>query len=146
MQFEANSFVVVCLFVWMLSVKDGFRGVSEVSRNHSGFVPWLRVRYKASRGTHSVLNNCVTGFCSELKLRKSSDDHFFGRHKGKLETFAKFVLQRHWKLCAKIPPYMHSKSPRQQNVWKLLSKISRTTPECCAMIHLEDDMQSNNYS
>jgi len=25
----------------------------------------------------------------------------------------KFVLQRHWKLCAKIPPYAHCKSPRQ---------------------------------
>jgi len=41
----------------------------------------------------------------------------------------KFVLQHHWKLCAKIPPYMHCKSPRQQAVWKLLSEISRTAPE-----------------
>ena len=64
----------------------------------------------------------------ESKLRKSNDDLFFGRHKGKLETFAKFLLQRHWKLCAKIPPYAHCKSLRQQAVWKLLSEIFRTAP------------------
>jgi len=40
-----------------------------------------------------------------------------------------FELQCHWKLCAKIPPYVHCKSPRQQAVWKLLSEISRTAPE-----------------
>jgi len=38
-------------------------------------------------------------------------------------SLQKFVLQHHWKLCAKIPPY---ESPRQQDVWKLLSEISRT--------------------
>ena len=39
------------------------------------------------------------------------------------------MLQRYWKLCTKIPPYVHCKSPRQQAVWKLLSKISRTATE-----------------
>ena len=44
--------------------------------------------YKVSRSIHSVLNSGVTGFCFESKLRKSSDDLFFGRHEEKLETFA----------------------------------------------------------
>jgi len=45
--------------------------------------------YKVSRSIHSVLNSGVTGFCFDWKLRKSSEDLFFGRHEEKLETFAK---------------------------------------------------------
>ena len=39
-----------------------------------------------------MLNNGVTGFCFDLKVRKSSEDLFFSRHEGKLETFAKICV------------------------------------------------------
>ena len=48
----------------------------------------------------------LTGLYFYSKLRKCTEDLVFGRHEGKLETFAKkSVLQHHWKLCAKIPLY-----------------------------------------
>jgi len=54
--------------------------VSEVSRNHSGFVLTTMgmplFGYKVSRGIHSVLNSGVTGFCFDWRLRKSSEDLF----------------------------------------------------------------------
>ena len=71
-----------------------------------------------------MLNSSVTGFVSTQSLGNPVKT-FFGCHEGKLETFAKIVLQHHWKLCTKISPY---ESPRQQAVWKLLSEISRTAP------------------
>jgi len=85
--------------------------------------------YKVSRGIHSVLNGGVTGFCFELKLRKSSDDFFLVAMKENWRPSQKFVLQHHWKLCTKIQPYVYCQSPRQQAVWKLLSEISRTAPD-----------------
>jgi len=48
--------------------------------------------YKVSRGVHSVLNSSIIGFCFDSKLRKCSEDLFFGRHEGKLETFAKIFV------------------------------------------------------
>ena len=115
----------------MYVVRGGFRGVSEVSRNPLRICPSSMVTplfsYKVSRDIHSVLNSSVTGFCLESKLRKSSDDPFFGCHE---RPSQKFVLQHHWKRFVKIPPYVHCKSQRQQAVWKLLSAISRTAPVC----------------
>ena len=55
----------------------------------------LLFSYKVSRGIHSVLNSGVTGFCFDSKLRKSASEDlfsFFGRHKGKLVTFAKICF------------------------------------------------------
>ena len=95
-------------FTIMLILRGCFRGVSEVSRNHSGFVPrrWVRLfsAYKVSRSIHSMLNSGVTGFCFESKLRKCSDDPFLSSQRKNWRPLQKFVLERHWKLCAKIQP------------------------------------------
>ena len=56
--------------------------------------------YKVSRGIHSVLNSGVTGFCFDSKLMKSSEDLFFGRHEGKLETFVLQCLHEDPTVCA----------------------------------------------
>jgi len=39
-----------------------------------------------------MLNSGVIGFCFDSKLRKCSEDLFFGHHEGKLETFAKICV------------------------------------------------------
>ena len=51
---------------------------------------------------------------------------FFGRHEGKLETFAKIFVAVSLETLRKDLT-VHA-MPQQQAVWKLLSKISRTTP------------------
>ena len=75
-----------------------------------------------------MLSSGVTGFCFESKLRKSSDDPFFGRHKGNLETFAKFVLQRHWKLCTKIPLAIMIQTTKVRNN-RLFGNYSAKSPK-----------------
>jgi len=51
-----------------------------------------------------MLNSSVTGFCFELKLTESSDDLFsFGRHEGKLETFAKICVAASLKTLCEDP-------------------------------------------
>ena len=40
-----------------------------------GYAPF-QLPVQGFRGIHSMLNNSVTGFCFESKLRKSSDDLF----------------------------------------------------------------------
>jgi len=80
----------------MRILRGGFRGVSEVSRNHSryslddGCAPFQLQSF--TRYTHSRLNSGVTGFCFDSKLRKCSEDLFFGQHEGKLETYAKICV------------------------------------------------------
>ena len=82
--------------------------------------------YNVSRGIHSGLNSGVTGFCFNLKLRKCSEDLFFGRHEGKFETFAKICGEASLETLHEDPTVrIHDK----QAVWKLLSEISRTTPD-----------------
>jgi len=109
--------------------RGGFRGVSEVSRNHSGFslndgcAPF---GYNVSRGIHSGLNSSVIGFCFSSKLRKCSEDLFFGRHEGKLEAFAKICVAASMEILRKDPTVCVCD---KQAVWKLLSEISRTAPE-----------------
>ena len=64
------------------NIDSGRSRVSEVSRNHSGFVPrrWVRP-FSATKFheacTASLLNSGVTGFCFNSKLRKSREDLFF---------------------------------------------------------------------
>ena len=84
-----------------------FRGVSEVSRNHSGFsfdngcAPF---GYKISRGIHSGLNSGVTGFSFGSKLRKCRvKTFFFSFHEGKLETFAKIRVAASLKTLREDP-------------------------------------------
>ena len=50
-----------------------------------------------------MLDGSVTGFCFESKLRKSSDDLFFGCHEGKLETFATICVAASMETLCKDP-------------------------------------------
>jgi len=55
-----------------------------------------------------VLNSGVTGFLFRVKIKKSSDDlvfffFFFGRHEGKLETFAKICVAASLETLCKDP-------------------------------------------
>ena len=54
-----------------------------------------------------MLNSGVDGFCFDSKLKKSSEDlfsfSFLVATKENWRLSQKFVLERHWKLCAKIP-------------------------------------------
>ena len=45
-----------------------------------------------------MLHSSVTGFCFELKLRKSSDDLFWLPRRKIVDLRKKIVLQHHWKL------------------------------------------------
>ena len=70
--------------------------VSEVSRNHSGlsfndgYAPFQLQGF--TRHTHRAEKCCYWLFL-ELKLRKSSDDHYmFGRHKGKWRPSQKICV------------------------------------------------------
>ena len=110
--------------------RGGFRVVSEVSRNHSGFslddgcAPF---GYNVSRGIQSRLNSGISGLCFGSKLRKCSEDLFFGCHKEKLETFAKICVAASLETQREDPT---ARVRDKQAVWKLLSKISRTAPVC----------------
>ena len=68
----------------------------------------------------------LTGLCFDLKLRKCSEElFFFGRHEGKLETFAKICV------AASLETLREDLTVRvrdKQAAWKLLSEISRTAP------------------
>jgi len=50
---------------------------------------------------------------------------FFGRHEGKLETFAKICVAASMETLCEDPTV---RVPNKQAVWKLLSEISRTAP------------------
>ena len=105
----------------------GFRGVSEVSRNHLGFVLGHWVRPFSATKFHEAYTACwiarsVIGFCFELKLRKSSVD-LFSLPQRKIGDLCKNLR--------KGPNHTRSafcKSLQQPAVWKLLSKISRIAP------------------
>jgi len=82
--------------------------------------------YNISRSIHSGLNSGVkTGLCFDSKLRKCNEDLFFGRHKGKLETFAKICVAALLEILHEDPT-VHVRD--KQADWKLLNKISRTAP------------------
>ena len=58
---------------------------------------------------------------------------FFGCHEGKLETFAKICVAVSLEtLCEDLTVCVRDK----QAAWKLLSKISRTAPECMSVVSL----------
>jgi len=67
----------------------------------------------------------VTGFCFEVKEMQWRT-FFFGRHEGKLETFAKNCVAASLETLRDDPA---ARVRDKQAVWKLLSKISRTTPD-----------------
>ena len=94
----------------------------------------LLFSYKVSWGIHSVLNSGVTGFCFESKLKKSSEDLFFGCHEGKLETFGKISIAASLETLHKDST-VHCKSPQQQAV---LNEISRTAPVCVYASYLKN--------
>jgi len=109
--------------------RGSFRGVSEVSRNHSGFslddgcAPFQLQCF--TRHTQRA----VTGFCFQSKLRKCSKDLFFWSPRRKIGDLRKnlccsvtgnFAWRSHHTHTAKVR--------NKQAVWKLLSKISRTAP------------------
>ena len=71
------------------AVLEGFLRFPETTQDFPSTMGMPLFSYKVSQGIHSMLNSGVTGFCFNSKLRKSSEDLFFGRHKGKLEGFAK---------------------------------------------------------
>ena len=113
------------------AVLEGFLRFPETTRDCplTMGMPLFSYMYKVSRGIYSVLNSGITGFWFKLKLRKSSDDLFLlVATKENWRPSQKFVLQRHWKLCMKIPPYSHCKSLWQQAVGNYSAKISRTAP------------------
>ena len=56
---------------------------------------------------------------------------FFGRHKGKLETFAKICVAASMETLREDPTV---RVRDKQAVWKLLSEISRTAPAMHAWI------------
>ena len=119
-----------CKYSTLRGSLEGFLRFPETTHNRicPSMLDMPLFSYKVSRGTDRVLNSGVTGFCFDSKLRKSIEDPFFGTMKENWRPSQKFVLLRHWKLCVKIPPYAHCKSPRQQDVWKLLREIFRTAP------------------
>ena len=108
---HVDYYVSMLKAAWKHSRRDtrgGFRGVSEVSRNHSGFslddgcAPFgYNVHEAYTAGWIAVL---LHGFCFSSKLRKCSEDVFLVTTKENWRHSQKFVLQRHraWKLCAKI--------------------------------------------
>ena len=137
MQSDSILCLTVISHLSVVLYRGSFRVVSEVSRNHSGFVPRWWVRPSSAAKFHEAYTQRAEQWCYWLLFwlgaKDSCEDLFFGRHEGKLETLGlvmlqKFVSQRHSKLCTKIPPYTHCKSPQQQAVWKLLIEISRTAP------------------
>ena len=67
----------------------------------------------------------LTGLCFHLKLRKCNEDLFFGRHEGKLETFAKICVVASLETLREDPTV---RIRDKQAAWKLLSEISRTAP------------------
>ena len=73
----------------------------------------------------------LTGLCLLSKLRKCtkySEDLSFGRHEGKLETFAKICVAASLDTLRKDPTI---RVCDKQAAWKLLSEISRTAPCVC---------------
>ena len=114
------------------AVLEGFLRFPETTQNFPSTMGAPLSGYNVSRGIHSRLNSGVTGFCFDLKLRKCSEDLFsflfFGRHEGKLESFAKICVAASLETLREDPTVrVHDK----QAVRKLLSEISRTAPVCC---------------
>ena len=92
---------------WLVHIRGGFRGVSEVSRNHSGFS--LNDGFSATTFLEAYTAGWIvvlTGLCFDSKLRKCSKDFFLVTTKENWRPSQKFVLQCHWKLCAKISSYV----------------------------------------
>jgi len=86
--------------------------------------------YNISRGMHSGLNSGVNWPLFQLLVK------FFGRHEGKLETFAKICVVASLETLREDPTV---RIRDKQAAWKLLSKISRTAPvciPCCTKITL----------
>jgi len=80
-----------------------------------------------------VLNSGVTGFCFELKLRKSSDNLYFGCHEGKLETFAKICVAASLETAHRSNHTCIAKVRDKRLFGNYTSKISRTVP---AFVHI----------
>ena len=75
-----------------------------------------------------MLNSSVTGFCFNSKLRKSSEDLFFGLHEGKLDTSAKICVAVLLETLREDPTI---RIRDKLAAWKLHSKISRTALLLC---------------
>jgi len=86
-------------------VLEGFLRFPETTQDFPSTMGVPLFGYNFSRGIHSRLNSGVTGFCFELKLRKCSENLFLVTTKENWRPSQKFVLQRYWKPCAKIPAY-----------------------------------------
>ena len=99
---------------------------SHVPRNHSEFL----FSYKVSRGIHSVLNSGVTGFCFKSKLRKSSDDCFlFWSPQREIGDLRKTCVAVSLETLHEYPTIHALQKSATTGCWKLLSEISRTTPD-----------------
>jgi len=99
-------------------VLEGFLRFLETTQDFPSMMGVLLFSYNVSRGIHSGLNSSVTGFCFDSKLGNVVKTFiylfiFLSQRRKIGDLRKKIVLQRHWKLCAKIPPYVHYKSPRQ---------------------------------
>jgi len=101
------QFLVTCRWYALSgAVFEEFLRFPETTQDFPSMMGAPLFGYNVSRGVHSGLNSGVTGFCFYLNLRKCSEDLFFlVTTKENWRPSQKFVLQRHWKLCAKIPPY-----------------------------------------
>jgi len=105
-------------------VLEGFLRFPETTQDFPPKMGTPLFSYNVSRGIHSQLNSGVTGFCFNSKLRKYSEDLFFGHHEGKLETFAKICVAASLETLREDPTVR----ALQKSATKLLSEISRTTP------------------
>jgi len=76
------------------AVLEGFLNFPETTQDFPLTMGAPLFSYNISRGIRSGLNSGVNWPLFQLKVKeiKCSEDFFFGRHKGKLETFAKICV------------------------------------------------------
>ena len=109
------------------AVLEGFLRFPETIQDFPSTMGAPLSGYNISRGIHSGLNSSVTGFCFDSKLRKCREDLFFWSPRRKIGQLCKICVAALLETLREDPTVrVHDK----QAVWKLLSKISRTTPVC----------------
>ena len=109
------------------AVLEGFLRFPETTQDFPSTMSAPLFGYNISRGIHRGLNS---GFNWPFFQRKWGDGlfffFFFGRHEGKLETFAKNCAVASLETLREDPTV---RIRDKQAAWKLLSKISRTAPD-----------------
>jgi len=119
--------------LYMLRSSDPYFSEGAVVPHYIYILKKTRVRPFSATTFHEVYTAgwiaVLTGLWFDSKLRKCSEElfvSFFGRHEGKLETFAKICV------AASLETLREDLTVRvcdKQAALKLLSEISRTAPE-----------------